>query len=250
VGAKLDFLNFLRSQKETFADAFPMISYREETWGYHFEWKGFNYHLTDFIFVQSGSEEDIPHILKIIKDNKNIKLYIPQNININFPELSKQYEIGVYYRKSKKIPSPILTETGVKSFSYRSIDTEFNLKDHINEMSEIEEIPNSEKAEFNRLIGGHMHLFDGEIWSLDSDGAILSNALISKAEIDKNTFQIDIFSTRSKVRKMGHGSALLQSILASRKNNDFVTFVQKTAENTKFLNNFDFQLEISFDVHQ
>ncbi|MHA2099482.1 MAG: hypothetical protein ACW99A_12455 [Candidatus Kariarchaeaceae archaeon] len=249
MGKNFDILELLRIQKENFAEAFPMVNYYEEDWGYHFEWNNFGYHLTDFIFIQSDPGANIDSIRKIIKSNKTKKIYLLQGLNLNINELTKNYEIGLYYRKWKKISSPILTETGVKSFSYRSGDSEFNLKNHINEMAEIEEIDDKDKLEFNRLVGGHMHLFAGEIWSIDSDGAILSNTLLSKLENHKNIIMIDIFSTRSKIRRMGHGKALLQSILASHKNNDFVVLVKKTPESSKLLEYFDFRLEVSMDVY-
>lgn len=138
------------------------------------------------------------------KKDPERKIAIFNELDPLFTHLEKQYELSIFFRPYEKVSSPLLTNTGVKFQSYRSRSQEMNLQDNINVFSDIENIPESKRIEFQRLIGGHMHLFEGVIWTLDNDGSVLSAALTSELEDMKNTKFLNLLSTREKVRHQGH----------------------------------------------
>lgn len=246
---KLDVLEYIRNQKASFADAFPMVSFTEFDWGFHFDWSDSSYYSTNFILIKQNPTSDTEEIIKLMKNDKNKKIYLLDSINIDLGDYEEQYKVGIFYRQHKKIDYPTLMDTGVKSFSYRSVDKDFNLKENVIEMAEIEEIPENELAEFDRFVGGHLHLFNGELWSLDNDGSILSNALISWQDENEDTIIIDVLSTRSNVRRMGHGRALLQTIIASKKKKNFIILTKIGPESVGLLESLRFNKLYIFGVY-
>ena len=136
-----------------------------------------------------------------------------------------------------------------KSYSYRTISDEYNLKEIINVFAEIVEIPEESVFEFHQLIGGNMHLNEGEIWMLDNDGAVLSVAMTAEQSKFKNIKLIDLLATRDTVRRKGHAGNLLQSIIAKGKKYDYIVVTKKTPIHEKLLEKYGFVLTNSYDVH-
>lgn len=246
---EINAMQYIEKQKKSFAEAFPNISFYKEKWGFYFEWENSDHYLTNFAMITSEPEDQTGNISDWQKKDPERKIVVIDKLEPLFPHLKKQFELSIFFRSYEKVSSPLLTNTGVKFQSYRSRQQEMNLHDSINVFAEIENIPESKRVEFQRLLGGHMHLFEGVIWTLDNDGSVLSAALTSELDDMKNTIFLDLLSTREKVRHQGHGTALLQSILAFNKRDDFITLVKKSASNEKLLQSFNFAELMTFNVY-
>jgi hypothetical protein len=244
----VDIIQHIKSQKQSFAEAFPNITYHEYPYGFVFEWSNSDHYLTNFTMVTSSPDNQVDEITKWLKNDSTRKITVKDGLQNLFSHLEIQFELGMFYRPKSKISSPILSDTGVKFISYRSMSKDSNLQDSINVFTEIENIPENEKAEFHRLLGGHMHLFEGVIWTLDKDGSVLTTGLTSNLEGINDFKFIDLLSTRETVREQGHGSALLQSILAYNKNESFITLVKKSKAAEKLLLSFNFKEIMTFTV--
>lgn len=237
---------FFIAQSMSFSDAFPTISIQKKDWGLIFEWPNSKHLTTNFALVNNESI-DIQELPKWLKEDPTRKIFISEGIELP-GETIKIDEIGIYYRKQKKISSPILDTETVKSYSYRTITYDHNLKEIMNMIAEMSEIPEESVFEFHRLIGGNLHLNEGEIWTLDDDGAILSTALTVQQTEYKNIKLIELLATRKAVRRNGHAENLLKSIIAKGKKYGFIVVAKKNIIQQKLLEKFDFELTNSFNV--
>ncbi|MCE7735827.1 MAG: GNAT family N-acetyltransferase [Candidatus Heimdallarchaeota archaeon] len=246
---EIDVLRYIENQKQSFAEAFPKISFQKEKWGFYFEWENSDHYLTNFALITTQPNNQLDEISNWQKQDPDRKIAISSKLGALFPHIKKQFELGIFFRLYKKISSPLLTNTGVKFQSYRTLSKDMNIQDSMNVIAEIENIPESRREEFQRLIGGHLHLFDGVIWTLDNDGSVLSAALTSELEDMEKVIFLDLLSTREKVRHQGHAKGLLQSILAFNKDRDIITMVKKSDASEKLLDSFNFAEIISFNVY-
>ncbi|OLS25796.1 MAG: hypothetical protein HeimC2_17310 [Candidatus Heimdallarchaeota archaeon LC_2] len=241
-------IEFFIAHIKSFADVFPAVTVQDEEWGLIFEWPNSNHISTNIALIYNVPKINMEFLLQWMKEDLNRKIVIPEGIKLP-GQTTKEYGLGIYFRKKKKINSPVLDTETIRSYSYSANSLDFDLKDIMNNVTEINDISEDAAFEFHRLIGGNMHLNEGEIWSLDNDGAVLSTALTVEQSEFKNIKLIDLLATRKAVRQNGHAGNLLQSIIANGKKFGYIIIAEKNLIYEKLLKKFDFELINSYDVH-
>lgn len=62
MGLEIDAMQYFEKQKQSFAEAFPNITFHKEKWGFYFAWENFDHYLTNFAMIIAESENQTGEI--------------------------------------------------------------------------------------------------------------------------------------------------------------------------------------------
>jgi GNAT superfamily N-acetyltransferase len=241
-------MHYFTSARSIIAESFRDIEWEEHSWGYVFSWPNFievdaNYSMLNQEHIDTQLIKDR---ISWVLDDPARKLLTNTQEDLQQPGLASTSQFFLLARTPGNLTSLVLNEFGIKKYSYSTKDASINILNQVSLLSEIMEIPDKSRSQFDRYNQAFLHLHNGTIWQLvDEDDNVYAIALTS--ELDDFEFgskplkvqYIEFIATRKKLRGQGFGKTLLQTILA--KNKKHTTLAKGTTENVQFFASVGFK---------
>jgi hypothetical protein len=142
---------------------------------------------------------------------------------------------------------PELDNFTVRKYSYNLRDPKKDLRKVIMQFIDMFELNSTHSFELERYIGSILHIFNGEIWTLeDFEGNIYSALLIGRINQELNSLEMIV--TRKNLRNRGYAIKLIHHLIYETGKSDYFGIFTMNKIIPKLLKPLNFDLQGTFKI--
>ena len=234
-----------RSIREELADGMKHVEYVSDSVGDHFRWKNLNSSGQNLTFLKNdiNQEEVLPLHEWLHEEDSNYLLYKEEN-----PDPSK---LNFYLLKHNSINkrAPAIDDMNVRSFTFDNRDIRINYRQMTENLANFKSSDMSSKIEWERFIGGLLHMCKGKIWTLQTiDDQIIACVIFASVDGNDN-WMIEGFGSNTKIDANGNYlSLLLENTLQNYDKDSCYAYAISSSIEFKTLSSLNFEIVDGFTM--